>query len=261
MGKTMSADHQTNAAIDTTRFKTSRTDLWWLRPVATFIVFSAFILYATWRTFENNFYQYQNYLSPFYSPKFTVGWKLFGWHISPALFIMPFPLIFRGTCYYYRKAYYRVFFWDPPACAVSEPYSRRDYSGEAGFPLVLQNIHRYAWYAILFFMGDLWWDTFRAFVWRGGFHVGIGSLVFLINIILLSGYTFGCHAWRHLSGGCLNCYSCSPSNEKRYGLWAKVTQLNERHGLWAWMSLISVGLTDFYVRCLCTGLFKEVRFF
>ena len=31
------------------------------------------------------------------------------------------PLGFRGTCYYYRKAYYRAFFWDPPACAIEEP--------------------------------------------------------------------------------------------------------------------------------------------
>lgn len=247
---------------DRTRiFKTQRDDLWWFAPFATFVVFSGFIVYATWRTFENDFYQYQNYLSPFYSPKFIVNAKPFGFKVSPALLIMPFPLIFRASCYYYRKAYYRAFFWDPPACAVGEPYSRNNYSGEAGFPLVLQNIHRYTWYAILFFMGGLWWDTFKAFVWQGGLHVGIGSLVFLLNIVLLSGYTFGCHAWRHLSGGCLNCYSCAHSSQRRYSLWEKITWLNERHGLWAWASLVSVAFTDFYVRSLCTGLFGEVRFF
>ncbi len=31
------------------------------------------------------------------------------WTISPALLILIFPLGFRLTCYYYRKAYYRGF--------------------------------------------------------------------------------------------------------------------------------------------------------
>ena len=38
-----------------------------------------------------------------------------------------------------------------------------------------------------------------------------------------------------------------------------LTFLNERHMLFAWMSLFSVGLTDFYIRCLASGLFKEIR--
>ena len=42
------------------------------------------------------------------------------WTISPALLILIFPLGFRMTCYYYRKAYYRSFWLAPPACAVSD---------------------------------------------------------------------------------------------------------------------------------------------
>ena len=37
---------------------------------------------------------------------------------SPAWLILIFPLSFRFTCYYYRKAYYRAFALNPPACAV-----------------------------------------------------------------------------------------------------------------------------------------------
>lgn len=241
--------------------ETDRTDLWWLSSGITFVYLMAFVVYATWRAFENDYYRFENYLSPFYSPTIVVGWKIFGFHISPALWILPFPLIFRFSCYYYRKAYYRAFFLDPPACAVGEPRPRENYMGEAGFPLVLQNIHRYAWYTIVIFMAILWWDALAAFVWKRSFHIGIGSLVFLVNIVLLSAYTFGCHAWRHLVGGCLNCYSCSISNRVRHSFWEKVTYLNERHGVWAWLSLSSVALTDFYVRCLCVGLFSEKRFF
>lgn len=240
---------------------TDRTDLWWLYPATTFAVFTVFVIYATFRAFENNCYQFENYLSPFCSPKITVGWTLFGFHISPALWVLPFPLLFRLTCYYYRKAYYRTFFWDPPACAVGEPFSRKGYSGEAGFPLVLQNIHRYTWYFITAQLILLWIDAVSAFIWQGGFHIGIGSLIFLLNVIFLSGYVFGCHAWRHLAGGSINCFSRSGSSQMRHGLWEKVSRLNERHGTWAWLSLVSVGFTDFYVRSLCTGLFHEIRFF
>ena len=73
-------------------------------------------------------------------------WAIVGswWPLSPALLVLPFPLGFRLTCYYYRKAYYRSFWWAPPACAV--PDARPRYTGETRFPLILQNIHRYFFY-------------------------------------------------------------------------------------------------------------------
>ena len=69
---------------------------------------------------------------------------------SPALLILPFPGIFRVTCYYYRGAYYKAFWADPPACTVGEP--RKRYLGEASFPLIVQNIHRYFLYVALLFL-------------------------------------------------------------------------------------------------------------
>ncbi len=37
-------------------------------PAITFAVFVLFIIYATWRAFENAHYFREPYLSPFYSP-------------------------------------------------------------------------------------------------------------------------------------------------------------------------------------------------
>src|SRR6267378_2414818 len=107
---------------------------------------------------------------------------------SPAILILGAPLGFRATCYYYRKAYYRAFFLDPPACAVGESRPHR-YSGESAFPLILQNLHRYFLYVALIFLIILWYDAVRAFWFAGGFGIGVGSLVLLTNIILLSLYT------------------------------------------------------------------------
>jgi hypothetical protein len=159
---------------------------------------------------------------------------------------------------------------DPPACAVAEPAplekSRfRRYMGERAFPFILQNLHRYAFYAAVIFIIILWKDTIDAFFFTDptGTHigVGIGSLVFLADILLLTLYTFSCHSWRHLIGGSVNCYSCSLTNRTKYGLWSKVSFLNERHGRWAMMSLISVGLTDVYVWLVATGRITDIRLF
>ena len=246
--------------------KMQRQDAWWVQPVVTALVLGAFGIFATCRAFENSYYQSGNYLSPFYSPLLLNKWQVFGRHVSPALFILPFPLFFRATCYYYRQAYYRAFFWDPPACAVSEVAPRRNYTGERAFPFVLQNLHRYAFYFAVVVVVILWWDTFLAFDFKdsagvGHFGLGLGSLIFLANIILLSLYTFSCHSWRHLSGGCMNCFSCSAGAKTRHSLWERITHLNENHKLWAWLSLFSVVITDLYVRALAMGTFHDVRFF
>ena len=239
--------------------KMQRQDTWWVQPMVTALVLGAFAIFATWRAFENQDYQSGNYLSPFYSPLLVTQWQLFGRHVSPALFILPFPLLFRATCYYYRKAYYRAFFWDPPACAVSEVAPRKNYTGEREFPFLLQNLHRYDFYFAVIVVLILWWDTFLAFDFGGRFGIGLGSMIFLVNVVLLSMYTFSCHSWRHLSGGCMNCFSCSAGAKTRHGLWERITHLNENHALWAWLSLFSVVLTDLYVRGLATGLFHDVR--
>ncbi|MEE9137771.1 MAG: hypothetical protein V3V07_04405, partial [candidate division NC10 bacterium] len=102
-----------------------RKDSWWIQPLLTVLGLGAFIVYATWAAFQNAHYYTAPYLSPFYSPCISANCEhitlpLVGpwWTWSPAFLILWAPGIFRLTCYYYRKAYYRSFWWAPPACAV-----------------------------------------------------------------------------------------------------------------------------------------------
>jgi hypothetical protein len=239
--------------------RTLRRDAWWTEAIPVIILLGGFGVYATYRAFEGKFFWTDPYLSPFYSPLLNFGW----WHWSPALLILAFPLGFRVTCYYYRKAYYRAFFMDPPACAVSER-PHRNYRGETSFPFILQNIHRYFLYGAIVFLCFLWYDAIRAFWFPGPdqklhFGIGVGTLVLLVNIIFLTLYLFSCHSLRHLLGGKLDCFSCSAFNRSRHGVWKKASFLNEHHMLFAWISLITVGFADFYVRMVSSGMIKDLR--
>jgi hypothetical protein len=241
---------------------TLRKDAWWVGPTATVLVLGGFIAYATWRAFEGGAYEWNAYLSPFYSPFFDVHWAR-SWGLgffTPAMLILPGPASFRFTCYYYRKAYYRAFAWDPPACAVGERKAHR-YHGETRL-LLFQNLHRYALYVALVFLVILWKDAILALVgWQDGVHAGVGTLVMITNVVLLSGYTLGCHSFRHLIGGSVNSYSTVPLGGVRHSLWKLVTVLNERHMIFAWMSLFSVALTDLYIRSVASGNLTDVRIF
>jgi hypothetical protein len=245
---------------------TERRDNWWVAPLLTFLGLSAFGVYTFWALLQKPGYDgaFSSYLSPFYSPNLP---ELFGvkWRFWPFL-ILWVPLGFRATCYYYRKAYYRSYFMDPPACAVGEP-RHRSYKGEAAFPFILQNIHRYFFYLATIVLAFLWYDAIRGFFFRDEvannyhFGCGIGSLVLLVNVILLSGFSFGCNSLRHLIGGRLDCFTCSASARVRYKLWGGVTFFNLKHMEWAWVSLIWVGFADFYVRACAMGWWSDVRIF
>ena len=87
----------------------------------------------------------------------------------------------------------------------------------------------------------------------------MGSLVLTLNVVLLSLYTFSCHSLRHLVGGNVDCFSCSASGRARHRAWKWVSVLNERHGLLAWLSLVSVALADLYVRSVASGALTDVR--
>ena len=236
---------------------TMRRDAWWLELLPVIALLGAFGLYATARAFEGTYYEWGPYISPFYSP--LIDPHHHWWPLSPALLILAFPLGFRVTCYYYRKAYYRAFFLDPPACAVSERKHR--YRGETAFPFILQNLHRYFLYAGFLLLFFLWRDAFRAFFFDGRFGIGIGTLVLLLNVILLTVYALSCHSLRHLAGGKLDCFSCTAFGRQRYTAWRWLGVLNERHMLYAWISLITVGLTDFYVRLVASGAVRDLRLF
>ncbi len=244
--------------------RTLRTDRWWLSPLMTFVVFSSFIVYATWRAFADKDYFAEPYLSPFYSPclgdcvngSSDFGQPFGGFPLSAALIILIFPLGFRMTCYYYRKSYYRAFWFSPPACAVAEPHTK--YTGETRLPLIINNIHRYFWYAAIAVGAILTYDVFLSLEDHDGGHVGLGTLILLVNVIFIWLYTLSCHSCRHAVGGRLRHFSKHPV---RYKLWTWVSTLNGRHGLYAWLSLFSVALADLYVMLLANGTISETRFF
>jgi hypothetical protein len=246
--------------------RTLRQDQWWLYPLATFIVFMAFVVYATIRAFWGRDYYSAPYLSPFYSPCLgdcVEGSSDFGqpfawWPLSAALIILIFPLGFRLSCYYYRKAYYRAFWLSPPACAVAEPHAK--YTGETRFPLIAQNIHRWFWYAAVVVWAILTYDAVLAFRDENGDwgHMGLGTVFMVINVVLLGLYTFGCHSCRHIMGGRLRHFSKHPV---RYKLWTWVSRLNARHAQYAWYSLFSVALVDAYIWMLAANVFDDPRFF
>ena len=248
--------------------RTLRRDRWWLQPLITVAVLVAFIAYSTFRAFQNAHYYAAPYISPFYSPCLAKncqddashwGEPVGGWYgLSPALLILVVPLGFRLTCYYYRKAYYRSFWQSPPACAVAEPHAK--YTGETRFPLIGQNLHRYFFYAGLVFNVLLSYDAVIAFrnsdeEWG---HMGLGTLVLVTNAVLLWAYSLSCHSCRHAIGGRLNHFSKHPV---RYWAWTKVSALNARHQLLAWVSLFGVALTDLYVYLVANGTFSDPTFF
>ena len=234
---------------------TQRRDAWWLEPLAVAAGLGAFTVYSMWAAWQGNNYEWGPYLSPFYSPLILVDW----WSWSPAFLILWAPLGFRATCYYYRKAYYRAFFLDPPACAVGE-FGEHRYCGENKFPFVIQNMHRYFTYVALLFLVFLWHDAYQALFFDDGFGVGVGTLVLTANAALLSGFTLGCHALRHLVGGKMDTFhggTCAV----RHSCWKGVTRLNEHHMFWAWVSLFWVGFADLYVRLVASGVITDVRLF
>lgn len=235
---------------------TLRRDAWWIEIIPIIFLMGGFSIYATLRAFEGKFYAWGPYLSPFYSPLIDPDHRW--WRFSPAILILAGPLGFRATCYYYRKALYRAFLLDPPACAVGETAGRK-YRGETAFPLILQNIHRYFFYVAVVFIVFLWRDALGSFFFAGHFGVGVGTLVLTLNVSLLSLYTFSCHSLRHLAGGKLDCFSCATFGRSRFAAWRFSTFLNERHMLFAWCSLFSVAFSDLYVRMCSMGIWTDWR--
>jgi hypothetical protein len=253
--------------------ETMRTDAWWTQPFVLLVPLLTFTVYATWAAFQGTHYTYGPYLSPFYSPE-IFGDSPHAWFgpkpaiwpawlpFSPALLILPFPGIFRLTCYYYRGAYYKAIAGDPPACAVGEQHRR--YAGEVKFPFTLQNLHRYALYIGIVFLALLLRDVWGAFWFtdpatgRTQFGMGLGTLVLMANVTLLGGYALGCHSMRHILGGHLDRLA---RKRMRKTLYDCSSCLNRVHTRWAWASLFSVGFSDLYVRLCSMGIWTDWRIF
>jgi hypothetical protein len=249
--------------------KTLRTDRWWLAPLLTVLGLVAWLTYATVRVFMQKYYFSEgpgwHYLTPFYSPcvsdgctpaaaefgRFLPNWKI----IPYAAISLPFLLLFRLTCYYYRGAYYRSVWQAPTACAVAEPHAT--YTGETRFPLIVQNTHRYFFYIAGIISLINTYDAIIAFQSPSGFGFGLGNIILVVNVILLWTYTLSCHSCRHVVGGRLKHFSKHPV---RYWMWTQVSRLNTRHKMYAWITLGTLILTDLYVALVASGTIHDLRF-
>jgi hypothetical protein len=247
--------------------KTLRKDRYWVTPAITVVALVAWLAYATVRVFMQDYYYVDehHYLTPFYSPCTSTGCIEDAAHfgrftpnhalIPFAVLSLPFLLLFRLTCYYYRKAYYRSFWLSPPACAV--PDGHKKYTGETRFPLIFQNAHRYTFYLALVITLINTYDAILAFGGAEGFGIGLGNVILLGNVVMLWAYTLSCHSCRHVTGGRLKHFSRSPI---RYRWWTFVSKLNTRHMQYAWITLGTLALTDFYVMAVSAGWFSDLRF-
>jgi hypothetical protein len=249
--------------------KTLRTDRWWLAPLVTVAGLTAWLAYGLVHVFMQKWYfaagPGYEYLTPFYSPCVSNGCLPEAAHFGRflpdhpllpyAAVSLPFLLLFRLTCYYYRKAYYRSFWLSPPACAV--PDGHKSYSGETRFPLIFQNLHRYAFYAAALISIVNTYDAVLSFHGTEGFGFGLGNVILVANVVLLWMYTVSCHSCRHIIGGRLKHFSAHPL---RYRFWTAVSRLNGKHMELAWITLGTLALTDFYVMALAAGWISDLRF-
>jgi len=250
--------------------RTLRRDPWWRAPAVTATLLTIWVAYATVRVFMGRWYwvpQY-HYLTPFYSPCISgsceAGSNSLGtWFgkipsiVPYAIVSLPFVLGFRLSCYYYRKAYYRAFWRAPAACAVREPHAT--YTGETRLPLILQNLHRYFFFAVILISVLNTYDAIDAFHGKtGGVGFGLGSLIMVINVVLLWAYTLSCHSCRHITGGRLKNFSKHPV---RYWVWTRISRLNARHMQLAWTTLGTLMLTDLYIMLVASGTISDLRFF
>lgn len=268
---------------------TQRTDAWQLEPILAGLALVLFGVYALWRAFQNAPSEVPgtNYISPLYTPYIphilhTFGISVpaleqilpdgnLGWIFSPALLILWVPIGFRATCYFYRRVYYRSFFTAPAACAVDvNPKSPliellgkgKKYAGETLFPMVLMNGHRFFFYLAALFIFLHAFDVLFAYFMPGfkGLYIGLGSLVVTLDVLLLAAYAFGCHSWRHIIGGRLDCFSSCPMGEARHHAFERQGFLNRNHGLFGWVSLGWVIVADLYITGVSRGIIPDPVF-
>jgi hypothetical protein len=136
------------------------------------------------------------------------------------------------------------------------PDRHTGYTGETRFPLVFQNLHRYAFYAAVVISLINTYDAILAFDGERGFGIGLGNLVLAANVVLLWIYTVSCHSCRHVFAGRLRHFSRHPL---RYRWWLLVSKLNTRHMEWAWITLGTLALTDAYVMAVSAGWITDLR--
>ena len=201
--------------------------------------------------------------SPIFSPDVVHIFGISGpsW-INSAMLVLWIPFGFRGTCYYMRRVYHRVFFQNPTGCVVAKPgvSYRFGYKGETGL-FILNNIHRYMMYLailiILFKVYDVY-HTMHITATDGseGIGVSVGTLFLALEAAFLFMYVVTCHAFRHIIGGALDRWDKGLARFKGKIFW-RVSKGNIHHGVWFWLSLLVVFLGDMWVWAVSSGQFTD----
>ena len=236
----------------------------------------AFFGYLTFRAFNATYVWFDPYISPTVAPPFftpTSGcpgavpldhawfgafpswWPPF-LPQSPAFFAPALAIAFRLTCYYYRGACYKAAFMKPPNCAVGgAPFG---YRGEQALLLFPEPAPLHAlWRSVstgVLVVGR----TGGVLQGRPRFGIGVGGRDGSERYVV-DRSTFGCHSWRHLIGGRLDCFTCDNAISPGYGLWKGSTWMNERHIAFAWFSLVWVAFTDFYIYLVSSGMIRDLN--
>ena len=182
---------------------------------------------------------FSGYIDPFY---------------SPTILIVPLPGAFRLTCYAYRKDYHRHIFDHPLACDNPERDDKptRKYTGEKNAVFLFENLHRYFFYAGVLILPFFYYDFYKSLVYADSLR--LGSLILLANALTLTAWTLSCHAFRHLVGGRIDCYSCSARTKASNSIWRVQSWWNAHHEALAWISLLTIIFVDLYLRGLSAGL-------
>jgi len=202
--------------------------------------FVAILVVGFWALIAFPVAQFSGYIDPFY---------------SPTILIVPLPGAFRLTCYAYRKDYHRHLFNHPLGCANPNRAdgANRKYTGERNAIFQLENFHRYFLYAGIAILPFFYYDFAHSLAFSGGI-LRLGSLFLLANALTLTAWTLSCHAFRHLIGGNVDCYSCVAGGGLRKNVYERQSWLNKHHEALAWISLLTIFFTDLYLRGLAAGL-------
>ena len=176
--------------------ETMRKDAWWVAPLVTFSVLTAFIVYTTWAAFQGEHYRRPLPVALLFAravgiraaarrrPSWWPGWLLL-------LARAAHPSLPRAASVSPATT------TAAPTTSPTGPIRRaapwasraRRYLGERSFPLILQNVHRCFLYAAIVFIFILGWDAMVAYRFADGFGIGVGTLVLTLNVVLLGGYT------------------------------------------------------------------------
>ncbi len=181
---------------------------------------------------------FDGYVDPFY---------------APTILILPIVGLFRITCYAYRKDYHRHIFKHPIACTVGsrQDSASRMYTGETGL-FRLENLHRYFLYASILILPFFYYDIYKAVAYNSA--LTFAALLLAINTAIVTVYLFSCHAFRHLTGGRVDCYGCKFAGKRRKSYFDFQSYFNAHHEQLAWVSLLMFILVDLYLRALSAGL-------